>query len=141
MSRALPFIYAVEEVGDALTDRLGPILAKAELTSAQFSVLYALLEEGPMKLSVLAGRQRCVKSNVSYITRIMQNEGLVELRVDDDDQRSKVMVATKLGRQRYASAKAEAEKLEATLRRKLGAAAAEQLMQACLDAAAALDAL
>jgi DNA-binding MarR family transcriptional regulator len=141
MSRSLPFVYAAEELGDALTDRLNPILARAQLTAAQFSVLYALVEEGPMKLSALAERQRCVKSNVSYITRAMQSEGLVELTASEDDQRTRVMEATKLGRQRYASAKAEAQKLEAVLRRKFGAAATDQLVQACLDAAAELDAL
>ena len=78
MSRPLPFIYAVEEVGDALTERLEPILVRAQLTAAQFSVLYALIEEGPMQLGALAERQRCVKSNVSYITRVMVSEGLFE---------------------------------------------------------------
>lgn len=141
MSRPLPFIYAVEEVGDALTERLEPILVRAQLTAAQFSVLYALIEEGPMQLGALAERQRCVKSNVSYITRVMVGEGLVELRTSEGDQRTKLMLATKLGRQRYTAARAEAEKLESALRRKLGAAAADHLMRACLEAAAALDGL
>lgn len=141
MSRSLPFIYAVEELSDALTERLNPIFARAELTAAQFSVLYALIEEGPLKLSALAERQRCVKSNVSYLTRIMQTEGLITLSASEEDQRARVMQATKLGRERYATAKAESQKLESALRRKLGVAATEQLMQACLEAAATLDSL
>src|SRR5690349_2900284 len=112
MPRSLSFIYAAEELGDALAERLNPIFAAARLTSAQFSVSYALIEEGPMRPSALAERQRCVKSTVSYLTRAMQNEGLVELRTSDDDHRTKLMEATELGRQRYASARAEAHKLE-----------------------------
>lgn len=141
MSRSLPVVYAVEELSDALTERLSPILARAKLTTAQFSVLYTLVEEGPLNLGALAQRQRCVKSNVSYITRTMVQEGLVELVTSERDQRAKVMQATKLGRERYANAKAEAQKLEQVLRRKLGTEATTRLIQACLDAATALDAL
>lgn len=141
MPVSLPFTYAAEELGDALTERLGPIFATVGLTAAQFSVLYALVEEGPMKLSALAERQRCVKSNVSYITRVMQGEGLVSLAATSEDQRTKVMTATKLGRQRYEAAKAATQKVETALRRKLGAAAVDQLTRACLEAAAALDSL
>ena len=79
MPRSLPFIYAADELADALTERLERIFADAKLTTAQFSVLYALIEEGPMKLSALAERQRCVKSNVTYLTRAMQRDGVVEL--------------------------------------------------------------
>jgi len=139
MPRPLPFIYAADELADALTERLDRILADAKLTTAQFSVLYALIEEGPMKLSALAQRQRCVKSNVSYLTRAMQRDGVVELAASEEDQRTRVMTATKLGRERYALAKAGAQKLETALRRRFGAAETEQLSRACLEAAAVLD--
>jgi DNA-binding MarR family transcriptional regulator len=136
MPRSLPFIYAAEELTDALHERLDPIFAEAKLTTAQFNVLYALVEEGPLMLSALAARQRCVKSNVSYLTRAMQRGGLVELTASDSDQRARVMTATKLGRERYGLAKAGAQKLETALRKRLGATATEQLSQACLEAAA-----
>jgi hypothetical protein len=45
MPRSLPFIHAAEELGDAITERLAPILAAAELTPAQLNVLYMLVEE------------------------------------------------------------------------------------------------
>jgi DNA-binding MarR family transcriptional regulator len=100
MARSLPFLYAAEELADALTERLAPALAAAELTAAHFSVLYMLIEDGPMRLSDLARHQRCVKSNVSYLTRAMQREGLVELSASDDDGRSRLIAASKLGQQR-----------------------------------------
>jgi DNA-binding MarR family transcriptional regulator len=134
-------MYAAEELADALSERLAPVLAAAELTATQFNVLYMLIEDGPMRLSALAEQQRCVKSNVSYITRQMQREGLVDLSSSEDDQRARVLSASKLGRQRYAVAKAAAQKIEHTLRRALGAEATDQLACACLEAAAALDAL
>jgi DNA-binding MarR family transcriptional regulator len=141
MPRSLPFVYAAEELADALTERLDRIFADARLTTAQFSILYALIEEGPMKLSAIAERQRCVKSNVSYLTRAMQREGLVDLTASETDQRARVMTATKLGQERYELAKSGAQKLETALRRRFGAAATEQLTQTCLDAAVALDSL
>ena len=94
MARSLPFIYAAEELSDALSERLAPLLTAAGLTATQFSVLYMLIEDGPMRLSALAEHQRCVKSNVSYITRQMQREGLVEVSSSEDDQRARVIAAT-----------------------------------------------
>ena len=132
-------MYAAEELANALSERLSPILAAAGLTATQFNVLYMLIEDGPMKLSALAEQRRCVKSNVSYITRAMLREGLVEISSSHDDQRARVISATKLGLRRYGVAKAAAQKVERALRRALGADATDQLAQTCLDAAAALD--
>lgn len=139
MSRPLPFLYAAEELANALSERLAPIFAAAELTATQFNVLYMLIEDGPMKLGALAEQRRCVKSNVSYITRAMLREGLVELSPSREDQRARVLSASKLGLRRYALAKAGARKLESTLRRALGAEATEQLARGCLEAVGALD--
>lgn len=141
VARSLPFLYAAEELADALTERLSPMLAAAELTASQFSVLYLLIEDGPMKLSELAKHKRCVKSNISYITRAMVHEGLVELSTSKVDQRARTISASPLGRQRYGVAKKSAQKLEHALRRVCGAEATERLAQACLEAAAALDEL
>jgi DNA-binding MarR family transcriptional regulator len=139
MPRALPFIHAAEELADALTERLAPALAAAELTATQFNVLYMLIEDGPMRMSELAEHQRCVKSNVSYITRAMLREGLVELASSDDDGRARVISASPLGRRRYAVARGAAQTIEQALRRALGAKATDELARACLAAAAALD--
>lgn len=141
MARSLPFIYAAEELADALAERLSPVFAAAELTPTQFNVLYILIEEGSMRLKELAEHQRCVKSNVSYLTRVMLREGLVELSSSEDDARGRVISASKLGRRRYELAKGAAQKLEHALRRALGAEAADDLARACLAAAAALDSL
>lgn len=89
MPRTLPFIHAAEELGDALTERLAPILASADLTPAQFNVLYMLVEDGPMTLGELAKFQRCVKSNISYITRTMDRDGLIQLAASESDQRAR----------------------------------------------------
>jgi DNA-binding MarR family transcriptional regulator len=141
MPRSLPFIYAAEELADALAERLEPAFTAAGLTTTQFSVLYILIEDGPMRLSALAEHQRCVKSNVSYITRTMQRDGLVEVSSSEDDGRARVISATKLGQRRYGIAKAVAQKVEQALRRVLGARAADDIARACLEAAAALDSL
>ena len=139
MPRSLPFLYAAEELANALSERLAPVFAAAELTATQFNVLYMLIEDGPMKLGALAEQRRCVKSNVSYLTRAMLREGLVELSASREDQRARVLSASKLGLRRYGVAKAGAQKLESTLRRALGAEATELLARSCLDAASVLD--
>ena len=138
MSRSLPFLYAAEELGDALSERLAPIFAAAELTATQFNVLYMLIEDGPMKMSALAEQQRCVKSNVSYLARTMERDGLVELKASAEDQRARLIAATALGRQRYVVAKRGAQKLEIALKKALGADAVQQLARACLEAAKAI---
>ncbi len=139
MARSLPFIYAAEELADALTERLEPALAAAQLTSTQFSVLYMLIEDGPMRLSELAKHQRCVKSNVSYIARAMEKEGLVELSVSEDDGRARMISASKTGQRRYGVAKVAAQKVEQAFRQAFGAKATDELSRSCLEAAAALD--
>ena len=139
MARSLPFLYAAEELANAMTERLAPVLAAAELTATQFNVLYMLIEEGPMKLSALAEQRRCVKSNISYIARAMLRDGLVELSPSADDQRARVISASKLGQRRYRDARSGAQKIEQALRRALGAAATDRLADTCLEAAAALD--
>lgn len=141
MSRSLPFIHAAEELADALAERLAPALAAAELTATQFNVLYLLIEDGPMRPSALAEHQRCVKSNVSYLTRAMLKEGLIELAPSDEDGRTRVISASKLGERRYEVARAGAHKVEQALRRALGAEATDALARACLEGAAALDSL
>ena len=98
-----------------------------------------LIEAGPLNLGALAEQRRCVKSNVSYITRAMLRAGLVELSASREDQRARVLSASKLGLRRYGVAKAGAQKLESTLRRALGAEATDQLARSCLEAASALD--
>ena len=134
-------MYAAEELADALTERMAPALTAAELTATHFNVLYMLIENGPMRLGDLAKFQRCVKSNVSYITRAMEREGLVEISASGDDGRARVISASKLGQRRYRVAKAAAQKVEQALRRALGAQATDDLARACLQAAAALDSL
>jgi DNA-binding MarR family transcriptional regulator len=134
-------VYAAEELANALGERLAPALAKAQLTATQFNVLYMLIEEGPMRLGELAAQQRCVKSNVSYITRAMQREGLIELLASEVDGRARVIAASKLGQRRYGIAKLAVQKIEAVLAARLGARASSRLARACLEAAAALDAL
>jgi DNA-binding MarR family transcriptional regulator len=141
MPRALPFLYAAEELHDALTERLAPVLAEAGLTSAQFSVLYMLIEGGVTTPGGIAEQQRCVKSNVAYLVRPMHREGLIELSSGKADQRTRVIAATKLGQRRYAKGKAGVEKLESTLALALGSRALADVVRACLDTAAALDGL
>jgi DNA-binding MarR family transcriptional regulator len=139
MPRLLPFIHAAEELSDALTERLAPILASADLTPAQFNVLYMLVEDGPMTLGELAKFQRCVKSNISYITRTMERDGLVHLAASKSDQRARVISASQLGIKRFNVAKAAAQKVETALRRALGANVLERIAEGCLEAAATLD--
>jgi DNA-binding MarR family transcriptional regulator len=141
MPRSLPFLYAAEELSDALTERLAPVLAEAELTATQFSVLYLLVEGGPMTPSALADQQRCVKSNASYLVRTMQRDGLIELASGQDDQRTRRITPTRLGRKRYAVAKAGVAAFERALAKALGGHVLAAVTKGCLETARAIDSL
>ncbi len=140
VTRALQLLHAIEELGDALDDRVGPMVAAAELTSPQFNLLYLVEEEGPMRLGELARNRRCVKSNVSNLVRAMESAGLVQLHEDPDDRRARVVHATTLGRRRFRVALRRGDQIEQALRTSLGEAGVAQLVKLCLAGAATLDA-
>lgn len=139
MSRQIPLIYAIRELADALDEKMGPLLAEANLTVSQFSVLHLLAEEGPMRAGQLAEHQRCVKSNISYLIRTMEKEGLLELQEDPNDRRARTLNVSALGWKRYRFARNKAARIERKLIKKLKEGEGDTLERLCLSAANQLD--
>ena len=138
-SLSTSLVYALQEAADALEEQLTPLVAKAGLTLPQFSLLFYVIEEGPMRLGELARKERCVKSNVSNLVRKMEAQDLVMLRSDEGDRRARLIAATREGRARYASARRAVQQTENTLRRALGEEASSTLARLSLAAAGVLD--
>ncbi len=132
-------VYALQEAADAMEERLTPLVAEAGLTMPQFSLLFYVIEQGPMRLGELARKERCVRSNVSNLVRKMEADHLVELRSDHGDRRAKQILASREGRSRYVAARRAVQRTEDRLRRALGKEASQTLARLSLAAAEFLD--
>ena len=128
-------VYALQEAADALQEQLAPLVSEAGLTMPQFSLLFYVIEQGPMRLGELARKERCVRSNVSNLVRKMEADNLVELRSDVGDRRAKRIAASREGRSRYVVARRAVRRTEDDLRRALGKNASETLARLSLAAA------
>lgn len=118
---------------------MAPIVSDAALTLPQFSLLYYVVEEGPMRLGELARYRRCVKSNVSNLVRTMVEQGLVEVRPAPDDRRARLVHPSAEGRSRFLKARRAAARLNRQLRQALGERNAASATRLALAAARALD--
>ncbi len=139
MNSSISVLYAVQELMDAVDERLPEVLAAADLSKAQFNLMVHVVEDGPLRLSDLARYRRCVRSNVTYLARTMETEGLLSLTEDPEDRRARIVRATKKGLARYRLALEGATRIEKKLHRILGSDA-KKLAELCLSGAAGLDA-
>lgn len=90
---------ALIHAAHVLEDRLELALDSVGLSTAKYGVLSQLAEAGPLPLSELAARQRCVRSNMTQLVDRLEAEGLVR-RVDDPaDRRIVLAELTSRGRE------------------------------------------
>ena len=84
-----------------LQERLEQALEDVGLSPAKYQALDALVRAGePLALSELAGKLRCVRSNITQLADRLEADGLVQ-RVDDvSDRRAIRAVLTPLGEER-----------------------------------------
>jgi DNA-binding MarR family transcriptional regulator len=82
------------------------VLAPAGLRSTQFSILAELnaIVQFPPTMGQLADVLVLNRSSLGHSLRPLQREGLVRFDVHPTNGRSKIVVLTELGRQRYACA-------------------------------------
>lgn len=107
-------MYSLLHAGRVVEERLEAALADAELSLPKFTVLSLLAEaDEPLTLSDIAGRMKCVRSNITQLVDRLEADGLVR-RVDHPNDRRAVHAAlTPLGRDRQARG---AERVEAMQR-------------------------
>jgi DNA-binding MarR family transcriptional regulator len=138
---SVSLLYALREAADAYDERMTASCATAGLTLSQFALLYLVVEEGPMRLGKVAENRRCVKSNISYLVRTMEKEGLLEILADTDDRRVRHVHASPKGNKAFRMALRAADQLEKDVRAALGEKVTNDVIQRMMGIAKAIDAL
>ena len=109
-------LLALLDAGRMVQERLESVLEAHGLSGARYLALQLLVQAGePLTLGELAGRQRCVRSNVTQLVDRMEGDGLVRRAADPADRRTVRAVVTELGGRRHAEAARALEQLEAEL--------------------------
>ncbi len=78
--------------------RLEGVLAPLRLSMAKVGVLRHLVQEGaPLALSVLAERNRCVRSNITQLADRLEADGFLRRIADPQDRRAVLAEPTAAG--------------------------------------------
>jgi len=97
-------MFSLLHAGRVVEDRLEAALAAAELSLPKYSVLtFLAAADEPLTLSDIAGRMKCVRSNITQLVDRLEADGLVR----------RIAALTPLGRERQARG---AERVEAMQR-------------------------
>lgn len=107
-------------VAHALQGRLEAALESIGLSSPKYLVLQRLLEAGgPVSLSCLADRQKCVRSNITQLVDRLEADGLVERVGDPADRRAVRAAVTPLGVERFKAATTAIDQVQEQLASRL----------------------
>jgi DNA-binding MarR family transcriptional regulator len=99
-SIASAMIHAAHRV----EERLEAALAGVGLSCAKFGALGVLVDQDqPIRLSELAAKLTCVRSNVTQLVDRLEADGLVKRTDDPTDRRAVCAEASALGRKRHAA--------------------------------------
>lgn len=109
-------LLALLEAAEMLQGRLEAALEAVGLSPAKYQALDALVRAGePIALGALAGRLRCVRSNVTQLADRLEADGLMK-RVDDpSDRRAIRAVVTPLGAERHRAGAAAIDQMQKEL--------------------------
>ncbi|HEY4370815.1 MAG TPA: MarR family winged helix-turn-helix transcriptional regulator [Burkholderiales bacterium] len=79
-------------------------MAKVGLRSTQYSILSRLNRRGPMSINTLAAEMVMDRTTLGRNILPLEREGLVEIRPDENDRRSKAVLLSKAGTARWQQA-------------------------------------
>src|SRR5438874_6878678 len=97
-------LIAVLEAAEQLENRLEEALSAVGLSISKFDALEQLMRcEQPLTLGDLAGRLRCVRSNITQLVDRLESEGLVKRGSCPQDRRAVRAMLTPLGLERHAA--------------------------------------
>jgi len=97
-------LIAVLEAAEQLEARLEEALGAVGLSISKFDALEQLMQcERPLTLGDLAGRLRCVRSNVTQLVDRLEADGLVKRGTCSEDRRAIRAKLTPLGQERHAA--------------------------------------
>ncbi len=93
-----PVTSAVLHAARVIDARLESVLAPLRLSMAKVGVLRHLVDAGaPLALSVLAERNRCVRSNITQLADRLEADGLIRRVADPQDRRAVLAEPTAAG--------------------------------------------
>lgn len=93
-----PVTHALLFAARAVDARLEAVLAPLRLSMAKVGVLRHLVHEGaPLALSVLAERNRCVRSNITQLADRLEADGFLRRIADPNDRRAVLAEPTTAG--------------------------------------------
>jgi DNA-binding MarR family transcriptional regulator len=100
--------------------------------------VFAYLDDGGTRVSVLAERAQATKQSMAELVAHLERHGYVERIPDPADRRAKLVRATTKGSELYAIAREYVAETEAEWTRRLGRARMKQLRELLEDLNAAL---
>lgn len=125
-----PVATAMIHAARALDARLEAVLAPLRLSVAKMSVLRHLVQEGaPLALSVLAERNRCVRSNITQLADRLEADGYLRRVPAPGDRRAVLAEPTTAGVLAYQQAADLLAAEEARLTEALPAEVRAQLLE------------
>jgi len=95
---------ATQRAARALARRFDEALRPLELTNGQFSLLMALNRPKPPAIGPVAHLLAMDRTTLTAALKPLQRRGLVDLTVDPEDRRSRLLSLTPLGRKLLAEA-------------------------------------
>jgi DNA-binding MarR family transcriptional regulator len=106
------------------------VLAPSGLRGTQFAMLMRIARIGRPRMSELATALVLDRSALAHNLKPLERDGLVELKIDPDDRRSRVVLLTEAGRERLREAIELWSKAQSAFERAYGKASAAELRKA-----------
>jgi DNA-binding MarR family transcriptional regulator len=123
-------LSAVLRAAERLEERLEEALAGVGLSLSKFDAMEQLIRAGdPCTLGDLAGRLRCVRSNVTQLVDRLEAEGLVRRGTCSEDRRAIRAKVTPLGLERHRAGVAAIRVVQQELAERLGPEDRAQLVR------------
>ncbi|HWO64910.1 MAG TPA: MarR family winged helix-turn-helix transcriptional regulator [Umezawaea sp.] len=123
------YVTSMRKASRRLTQLYDDALAPSGLRSTQFSILAELSEptQAPPTMGELAEVLVLDRSGLGHSLRPLEREGLIAFEVNPDDRRSRIVVLTEAGRDRYRQAHELWKSAQERYREVTGAAEADEL--------------
>ncbi|MEJ2378819.1 MAG: MarR family transcriptional regulator [Pseudolabrys sp.] len=114
----------------ALARRFDEALRPLDLTNGQFSLLMALNRPAPPSLGSVAALLAMDRTTLTAALKVLERRGVVQVAVDEEDRRSRLLVITPAGRALLAKAFLIWREAHARLDRELAGLSADELRSA-----------
>lgn len=123
-------LSAVLRTAERLEERLEEALGAVGLSLSKFDAMDQLIRAGePLILGDLAGRLRCVRSNVTQLVDRLEAEGLVRRGTCTEDRRAIRAKVTPVGLERHRAGVAAIRVVQQELAERLGTADRAELVR------------